>query len=285
MMIIDADKSFGYPVLRPIYPEQNPADLDYVNTPFEPSISMEFARADTDSFIFTWEYECNVKSIQKHIESGSVKAMLHLYNRDTWLNKCIDLETDEGEVQLPKSLFSGGVEIRIVFMATQDITIESDMIHSDYGYSSFAVAKNSVIGYSETQTYDVRPNLLKKISSIFVLNKDDSLEDGEFFYDIDGDNVNIFASEDQILKLREFERSERLQDVIVSAIYAPIITDLVKIVLDKAENEDDPDTELLWFRTIRDKLETLPAEKVLRHRPHVTAHHLVKKPLSKLVAN
>ena len=284
MMIIDADKSFGYPVLRPIYVDQNPADLDYVNTPFEPSIGMEFSREDTDKFIFTWEYDCNVQSIQRHLDAGSVKASLHVYNRSTWLNESIDLASDEGEEPLPKSWFSGEIELRIVFVATQDITIESDKIHDDYGYVSFSVPKNAVVAYSEAATYDARSNLLKTISSIFVLHTEESLEDGEFYYDIDRDNVDIYASEDQIRKFREFERSEHLQNVVMSAIYAPIITDLVKIVLDKAEDVDDSETELLWFRTIRDKINALPPDKVLRHKPHVTAHHLVKKPLSKLVA-
>lgn len=283
-MIIDEDKSFGYPVLRPLYSDQNPSDLDYVNMPFEPVLGMEFDRSDTDRFVFTWEYECRVESITKLLNSGDIKATLNLYNRSTWLNKSIDLTEfgPEGEVSIDKSIFSGEIELRLVLTAKKNVHIQSDAIHKDYKYNSFTVSKNSVIAFSEVAHYDARPNLLQTIDSIFVLNDDSALEDGEFYYDISGDKINIYASENQILRLREFEASEKLQNVVVSAIYAPIIAQLVRIVFDKQDDESDPETGLLWFRTVREKIEALPPDKIQKHRPEVTAHHLVKRPLSKL---
>lgn len=284
MMIIDDDKSFGYPVLRPLYSDQSPADLDYVNIPFEPSLGMEFDRSDTDSFVFTWEFDCGVDSINALLKQGKIKATLNLFNRSTWLNKSQDLTLygTEGEISLSKSLFSGEIELRLVFTANEELEIESAAINSDYGYQTFKVPKNSLVAFSEAFIYDARPNLLKKISSIFLLYENAELEDGEFYYDISGENVEIFANEDQILKLRQFEASERLQSFVVSAIYAPIITELVKIVFEKTDDDTDPITQLLWFRTVRDKMDGLPPEKLQKHRPEITAHHLVKKPLSKI---
>lgn len=287
MMIIDADKSFGYPVLRPLYADQNPSDLDYVNTPFEPVLGMEFDRSDTDSFVFTWEYECRVPSIAELLDNGGIKATLHISNRSTWLNKSVDLSElgQEGELSIDKSLFSGEIELRLVFTAADEVEIQSESIHSDYLFKSFKVPKNSIIAFSEAAIYDARPNLLQTINSIFILNEDANLEDGEFYYDISGDNVDIYASENQILKLREFESSEKLQNFVVSAIYAPIITQLVRIVLEKQGADDDAETDLLWFRTLKEKIQALPPDKVQSHRPEVTAHHLVKKPLSKISAD
>ena len=287
MMIIDEDKSFGYPVLRPLYADQDPSELDYANIPFEPSLGMEFDRADTDSFVFTWEYDCGVEAITSSLEKGAVRATLNLYNRSTWLNQSFDVSElgPEGEISVNKSLFSGEIELRLVLTANEEIHISSDHIHEDYGYKTFKVPKNSLIGFSETATYDARPNLLKKISSIFVLNVEPSLEDGEFYYDLTTDNVDIFANEEQILKLRQFEMSEKLQNYVVSAIYAPIISDLVRLIHEKQDDDTDPDTQRLWFRTIRDKMEALPPEKLQKHRPEITAHHLVKRPLSKLAVD
>ena len=121
MMIIDEDKSFGYPVLRPVFTDQNPADLDYVNIPFEPVLGMEFDRSDTDSFVFTWEYDCRIESIQKLLDTGDIKATLNLSNRSTWLNKSINLNEigAEGEISIDKSLFSGEIELRLIFTATK----------------------------------------------------------------------------------------------------------------------------------------------------------------------
>lgn len=284
MMIIDEDKSFGYPVLRPIYSDQTPSELDYVNMPFEPVLGMEFDRSDTDNFIFTWEYECRIDSITELLNSGDVKATLNLSNRSTWLNKSIDLSQhgSEGEVSIDKSLFSGEIELRLVMTATKQVEIQSDSIHEDYLFKSFTVPRNSVIAFSEVARYDARPNLLQTINSIFVLNEDASLEDGEFYYDIETDHVDIYASEDQILRLREFEASEKLQNYVLSAIYAPVITQLVRIVLEKKDDEADPETELLWFKTVSEKIQSLPPDKIQKHRPEIIAHHLVKKPLSKI---
>lgn len=284
MMIIDEDKSFGYPVLRPLYSDQSPSELDYVNIPFEPVLGMEFDRSDTDSFVFTWEYECRVDSINQLLNSGDIKATLHLANRSTWLNQSVDLTPfgAEGEISIDKSLFSGEIELRLVFTATKQVEVHSDAIHEDYSFKSFTAPKNSIIAFSETAHYDARPNLLQTINSIFVLNEDSTLEDGEFYYDISGDNVDIYANEDQILRLRDFEASEKLQNFVVSAIYAPVITQLVRIVFDKQDDPSDPETSLLWFRTVSDKIQALPPDKVQKHRPEVTAHHLVKRPLSKI---
>ena len=283
MMIIDEEKSFGYPVLRPLYSDQSPSELDYVNIPFEPVLGMEFDRSDTDSFVFTWEYECRVESIAKLLNSGDIRATLNISNRNTWLNKSIDLgKSAEGEVSIDKSVFSGEIDLRLVLTATKQVTIRSDAIHEDYSYKFFTVPKNSVIAFSETARYDARPNLLQTINSIFVLNEDPELEDGEFYYDISGDNVDIFANEDQILRLRGFEASEKLQNFVVSAIYAPIITQLVRIVFDKQDGGSDEECNLLWFKTISEKIQALPSVKIQKHRPEVTAHNLMKRPLSKI---
>ena len=284
MMIIDEDKSFGYPVLRPLFSDQSPSELDYVNIPFEPVLGMEFDRSDTESFVFTWEYDCGVTSITSLLNSGDIKATLNLSNRSTWLNKSIDLSPHgtEGEISVDKSLFSGEIELRLVLTATKEIEIKSEAIHEDYAFTSFKVPRNSIVAFSEAARYDARPNLLQTINSIFVLNEDPTLEDGEFYYDISGDNVDIYASEDQILRLRAFEASEKLQNFVVSAIYAPIITQLVRIVFEKQDDESDPETNLLWFRTVNEKLQALPPDKIQKHRPEVTAHHLVRRPLRKI---
>ena len=284
MMIIDEDKSFGYPVLRPLYVDQLPAELDYANIPFEPSLGMEFDRADTDKFVFTWEYDCGVQAISTLLEQGAIRATLNLFNRSTWLNLSHDLSEfgSEGEISINKSFFSGEIELRLVLTANKEVEISSDHIHEDYGYKTFKVPKNSLIGFSETFAYDARPNLLKTISSIFILTEQPNLEDGEFYYDISDEYVEIFANEEQILKLRNFEASERLQNYVMSAIYAPIITDLVRLVFEKRDDDTDPDTQRLWFRTVRDKMDSLPQNKVQKARPEITAHHLLKKPLSKL---
>lgn len=282
MMIIDEEKSFGYPVLRPLYSDQSPSELDYVNIPFEPVLGMEFDRSDTDSFVFTWEYECRVESIAKLLNNGDIRATLNISNRSTWLNKSIDLGKSEGEVSIDKSVFSGEIDLRLVLTAKKQVTIQSDAIHEDYSYKFFTVPKNSVIAFSETARYDARPNLLQTINSIFVLNEDPELEDGEFYYDISGDNVDIFANEDQILRLRGFEASEKLQNFVVSAIYAPIITQLVRIVFDKQDGGSDEEIDLLWFKTISEKIQALPSAKIQKHRPEVTAHNLMKRPLSKI---
>ena len=283
MMIIDEEKSFGYPVLRPLYSDQSPSELDYVNIPFEPVLGMEFDRSDTDSFVFTWEYECRVESIAKLLNNGDIRATLNISNRSTWLNKSIDLgKSAEGEISIDKSVFSGEIDLRLVLTATKQVTIRSDAIHEDYSYKFFTVPKNSVIAFSETARYDARPNLLQTINSIFVLNEDSELEDGEFYYDISGDNVDIFANEDQILRLRGFEASEKLQNFVVSAIYAPIITQLVRIVFDKQDGGSDEEHNLLWFKTISEKIQALPSVKIQKHRPEVTAHNLMKRPLSKI---
>lgn len=282
-MIIDEDKSFGYPVLRPLYSDQNPAELDYVNMPFEPVLGMEFDRSDTDSFVFTWEYDCHIDSINKLLDSGDIKATLNLTNRSTWLNKSIDLSDLglEGEISIEKSLFSGEIELRLILTATKEIEIHSDSIHEDFAFKSFVAPQNSIIAFSEATHYDARPNLLQTINSIFVLRENSGLEDGEYYYDISGDKIDIYANEDQILKLREFEASEKLQNFIVSAIYAPIIAQLVPIILD-AEEDQSEYANLLWFRTISEKIQALPQDKIQSHRPEITAHHLMKRPLSKI---
>ena len=284
MILIFEDKSFGYPVLRPLLAGQKPSDLDYVNTPFEPSLGMEFDRSDTDSFIFTWEYDCPVESIRELIHAGDIKVTLNISNRTTWLSHNSDLTNEgyEGEVSLDKNVFSGEIDVRLVLTAATDIEISADCIHSDYGYSFFKVEKHSLVGFSDVATYDARPNLLQKINSIFVFNEEPDLEDGEFFYDHSGEKVDIFANEDLILRLRSFEASEKHQNYVLSAVYAPIIRDLLKIVLEKQHDEDDPETQLLWFRTIQQKLSDLPPSKVQQHRPEIAAHHLVKKPLTKV---
>jgi hypothetical protein len=287
MMNIEPDKSFGYPVLRPLFVDQNPADLDYVNIPFEPTLGMAFDRSDTDSFIFTWEYECGIEDINKHLKNGAIRATLHLYNRITWLNESFDLNGlgPEGEISIDKALFSGPLESRLIFRAAEDIEIASQRINEDYGYKSFSLAKNSIVAFSESFPYKAEANLLKQVKSLFELEERADLQLGEFFYDSTGDSIIIYASEEQILKLREFEVSEKLQNYVSCAVYAPIVTDLVKLVFAKQDDDTSTEAQLSWFQTIQHQMEALPPRKLQKHRPEVTAHNLLKLPLGKISAD
>ena len=133
-MIIDSDKSFGYPVLRPLFEGQDPAELDYVNMPFEPVLLMAKDRSSPDSHIFTWEYECGVKSIDGLLEAGAIKPILNLYNRDTWLSDSIDLNGKgrEGELSIKSALLSGEVEVRLVFATAGQVEIHGAEIPAYY---------------------------------------------------------------------------------------------------------------------------------------------------------
>ena len=169
-MIIDDEKSYGYPVMRPLFEGQDPGDLDYVGLPFEPSLGMHIAKADLDSYLFTWEYDCPVESIAQLIETGDVKAILNIHNRKTWLSHDVDLPAGEfeGEVVLRKSDLSGRTEIRLVLVAVNDVEIESDNIHEDYGFSKFTVEKHSLVGFSDASIRDPKPNLIKNVRSLLI---------------------------------------------------------------------------------------------------------------------
>lgn len=288
MMVIEQDKSFGYPVLRPLYIGQDPKDLDYVNMPFEPSIGMEFDRNDLDQYVFNWEFDCRIDCLREYLSSKKVKAWLNIYNRETWFNKTYDITDDgfEGEVRIHKSLLSGEVHIRLVLTAAEPILINSPVINEDYGYSQFNVPKNSVIAYSDVYPYDVRPNLLRVVSSIFEYEEDPELDDGEYYYDTDSDYVKIYANERTVLKLREFETSSKLQDLLVAAVYIPVLTELVKTIFSAEPGSDDDGTrELIWFRTIKEKIDQLPIEKRKAHRPQITAQAIFKNPISRISAS
>ncbi len=286
-MIIDSDKSFGYPVLRPLYEGQNPAELDYVNLPFEPVLLMAKDRFSPDSHIFTWEYECAVEDIDALLEAGAIKPILHLYNRNTWLSDSFDLsgQGKEGELSIKSSMLSGNVELRLLFSTSEKVSIRAPQIHPDYGYDEFTVPKNSIVAFSDSTPYNEKPYETRSITSFFQFFIRSELDDGEFFYSLDQDEVHIFANEDQILKFREFEVTEKLQSVILSGLYAPVVTEMVKLVYEKQDDDTDPCNELEWFKKVQQAMESLPPDKSQKHRPEITAHNIFKRPLNKLTVD
>ena len=75
-MQFDREKSFGYPVLRPVFLDEDINNMDFPGASFEPVFSLEVSVDEPDVATLEYEFSVSVPEIEKGIKNGQLSIMI-----------------------------------------------------------------------------------------------------------------------------------------------------------------------------------------------------------------
>ena len=281
-MLLPNQYSYGYPVLRSIYKDTDPDELDFPRIDFQPSIGFETAASNLERLTINYTCDCPVEGILNELKNENVVAYLKVFCRATFFSKLFSLALTEdefdGEIEFDTSEFAETIEASILFIAAKDLCIKSDQMHADFSASNYTVAKGDVLAESSIYSHPLEPLPMPLGKSVFKFEIDDEKEDGAFSFDYDSDFVCIYANEKYVEKFRGFEDRKENQALIASALYAPIASVLIEKILDPL-NEDQLGS-LKWYKSFEQSLQSLPL--TIKNEPLAAAHKIMVNPLSEL---
>ena len=96
-MEFDREKSFGHPVLRPVFADEKINDMDFPRAQFEPVLSLEVSVDNPTQGLLGYEFTVSVPEMVQHIKNENLAVIMEIRCRKTFYSKVIKIDGDTFE--------------------------------------------------------------------------------------------------------------------------------------------------------------------------------------------
>ena len=275
-MKFDPLKSFGYPVLRPLDPNQSPELADYVKSSFQPSFKISLDSSDPSIFVISYDFTAlSLRPLKKLIEEQKATFIIRIECRETFYSLTKEVG-DVGEIKIEGDQLRDWVKLCGYVTAKQKLVLKSDKINEEFGYTEFEAEKATVLAWAPPTTYSVEKDFYRNIRSIFEYREDSSLNNGQFFVDLDEEYVFIHANSSQIKHLRNAEATKGSQLLVLNSVFYPVVLQMAM----KIRDDEEETLQRRWGKIFAAKC----AAKGINYNddPNLTAQAILGRPLNGL---
>ena len=259
-MKYDIRKAFPYPVLRP-------GSSDYQSGEFsmESELNREFGSTKIQ---LKAVFNLINPEQKKLIEEEKAKFALLVSCSSTFYRNVIESKENMVNYCFTKGQLYEKVELCPFVVTTKNLNgFKLDVWHEDYSQMSFDLKVGSVLAVGESRIFHIDLAEESPPESIFLLQKDNSLEVGQWncSFGSDHDKVTISLSEDDYDHINSI-RVDNKGDAnifLLNSVYFPALVWLLSEMDRFSENGDYEDyAECAWFRSIESKLDELNCSKI-----------------------
>ena len=212
-MQFDLQRAFPYPVLRP----QND---DYIDGDFQVSVVFDVSE-DLTAIKAKILCALSVDELENMIQKRKASYVIIISCRDTFLRHVERQFTSEFEIEFPPGHLKGEVMI-YPFVASVD-NIEgftSDLINPEWAESGpFSFEPGAVLATEQPQQIYIDRELFKPITSVFVLVKNDNIQNYEWHVVLDDDKVKISVSPEVKEIIDRVRNTTKNRAVLLNSIY------------------------------------------------------------------
>ena len=262
-----------YPVLRP-------HSSDYPDGRISTNLVQVW---EGDYLRIILKFEIEEPGILKQIEKGDAMCCAFLYCSNTCYSEM--LRADQGTTTIstltPLSHLKGRVELNPSVITFDDLALRTDTAHPEYGKESMTVQVRKQLAMDEPWHFAV--GLVGPIESVFQLQQsdpDESLEDGEFDFQIDSAARYIVIKANRRTYLDFQSLRERGQKSLTSAsVYLGALTAALG-TLESEHNDGEPAEG--WASTVRALIQEAGIQWPEPCSDGLAAQRLMKKPLAAL---
>ena len=243
-MLFDQGKGFGYPVLRPFC-------NDYVPGPqFQPKVTPK-ENEDGNRIIFSCDFAVSVKEIKELISSEKAAYCVVVDCRDTFVRKAITSFNGQFSFEEEQSKLHGTVIIEKYIIATSRIeSFTCESFHQYFQNKNILLDPGMIIAQAIPEEYQAFNEMLSNLGSPLSKQVDESLKDGEWFFEVAGDTVSVFANSNQLVQFNNYDKP-----TMANLMLVPVVEEMVKLLQDPSKYEDL--NEYGWARKIMKTLEEL----------------------------
>ncbi len=276
-MKYDHNKSYGYPILRPVLDDVI-NESDYVGYSFEPSFNPMVLPKNPKKLCIEVETYLQEPTLKIAVIEKRAKIKLIVACRETFFTKSFDIGVDMDTVELQAEDVHGRVELTLFVIAQEDFQLSSDKFHPDFDDEAFNIIKGNILAQSLTQEIYMQKEFFRNARSIISISANDSLSDGEYVVSLDSDYIEISmnsALNAKINGLLETNANEPIEAL--NSIFVPAVTHALHEL-----NSREVLEEYKWAQVLKMQLETIKNQQPIRDEVYNQAQTLFKKPLSKI---
>lgn len=242
-MKLSDDARFPHPVLTS-------EPLDYTSSTITWSLSGK-ETIDSGSVQLTGEIEIGHSEFVSLIKLGSLTIGLQVICLETYYNRFHSLPcTGSFCVKVEAGQLLGPVTVRPVIYANSTITMPWTGVHPEFGTAPSQIQPGDVAGFGEESRFFVGLEKLAPLESIFVLKRNEEMNEQKFALDTYGQVVEINVPAD-LFETIEAIRGSTARDILLPSIYTAAIMDLL------AAAHEDPQDDKRWFRVLKTRCENM----------------------------
>lgn len=277
---------FPYPILNHDVNYSN-----YVGCDFK--LNYDGSEDDDNYLLKDVCYEINSDSLNKLIDENKISICCIIECSYTVVRRKFEIEKNKKiDIVLPKSEFSGKVDISIFAYANQDLILKSSEFDPDYQGIDYEIEKYDILAADDGfyVYFNRRDQESSLASSIFSIIIDRKIKDNTYSVNYEARRITISLSEEEYQNYRTIYTIPSYKEVFFNMLLIPCLTEALTRCGVKLENGDyDIDTlgsEYLWFGSIAEaysKLfgKELTKEDYLKTKPIELAQKLMGEPLGK----
>jgi len=228
-MRFNKQKSYPYPVIRDF-------NDDYLDEKFTVNIKTIL---DIKHVELSIDYNLSSMPVQREIKSGNATYLTVISCRDTFYHKVFTSDkSDKNLISISHELLSGKVMIESFVYVTKDTSIASSSINKEYlsvnsgSISSFYYKKGNVIAQAQAFSFQIEVDLFKPLGSIFSIEVDEKMSNGEWVVFSDSNIVTITVARDIKDLKDELSSDKEGQSIMLNTIYFAALMHLVQLIKD-----------------------------------------------------
>ena len=245
-------KSFPYPVIRDTHD-------DYINETFEIKPSFELSM-DNKNAKFLLNYSLSSAAIKRQIADGNACYLTVFSCRETFYHKVFESsEASNNIVDINIDEIHGKLEVESFVYIKNDLTIESKNINPEYlpkdifSDSKFSYLAGSIIAQSKVYKFNFVPDIFNFSTSLFRLELDSELPDGEWLVDTSQDRIIIKAASNIIEIEQNLTNHDKGKSVLVNSIYFSTVMHATSELLNTSSLAD----EVHWAKVFEQRMDIL----------------------------
>jgi hypothetical protein len=271
-MKINSETHFPHPVL-------SSQTTDYKKGSFSLSLTIEEVPA-TGKLKIDYSVKLDETGLLGHVRAGSAVIGMFITCLDTFYNRIMVLEHQNGSIEFPAGILRGRCTIRPLVCAAEEITGYTNAnLNDEYAGHTWEFRNGSVLAIGTELVINVGHEKLAPMESIFKLAENEELEEGEISVQTDSESITIHCSKSAFVTVHGLRQSARGKLVLLNSIFLPVVMEVLSHLRDNAASFADKK----WFKVFNAKCEHLGI--VYANGNFLEdAQKLLKSPISKLKA-
>jgi hypothetical protein len=213
-----------------------------------PSCEASFSK-DSNNYIFEFNIQLENEDIMELINNDFADIFCEVDSPKSLFQETFKTKSTHINITIDKEMFKGGVDLTLGVSLKKSLTkyINSGF-NEDYKGLEIDLEPGDMLAFLGQFHYDadIKYNKLQAISSMMEIKEDK--EKNETWYDIEDQKILIYLPTDMF---QEYKNSISLDACYSNMIFSSIVYNALVFALFNY----DPDSDLLWTRTLRFRLE------------------------------
>ena len=219
-MKFDLEKTFQYPVLRD-------SSHDYLVSTFQDNPD---PMMDEGKLIIGFQYELDNSELQEEIDKGNAEFVTIISCRSTYYSKVIKTKEKNFRATIYGENISRVVEFCSYVVSKKDIkNFRSKDFNEEFGESAFNIDRRCVLAQTLPRGVNCKRDYYKPISTCFVLEAREGMDDGDWDISIRRDKVviSVSPSTKQILERSRSRHAVQAKSILINSLWFAATTHLI----------------------------------------------------------